>query len=61
MGQAIPLCFRVKAVKIKRTLVILSNDIGILSEDSEKSLRRSIEDVSAQLNALHRGQHARID
>src|SRR5438477_10626789 len=41
-------------------LLILSKDIGILSEDSEKSLRRSIEEVSAQLNALHRSQRARI-
>src|SRR5712691_955141 len=41
-------------------LLILSKDISILSEDSEKSLRRSIEEVSAQLNALHRSQRARI-
>ena len=41
-------------------LLILSKEIGILSEDSEKSLRRSIEEVSAQLNALHRSQRARI-
>ncbi len=41
-------------------LLILSKDVGILSEDSEKSLRRSIEEVSAQLNALHRSQRARI-
>lgn len=41
-------------------LLILSKDIAILSEDSEKSLRRSIEEVSAQLNALHRSQRARI-
>lgn len=41
-------------------LFILSSDIGILSVDSEKGLRRSIEEVSAQLNALHRSQRARI-
>lgn len=41
-------------------LLILSKDIGILSEDSEKSLRESIEEVSAQLNALHRSQRARV-
>src|ERR1700720_1875551 len=34
-------------------LPILSKDIGILLEDSEKSLRESIEEVSTQLNALH--------
>ena len=41
-------------------LLILSKDIRILSEDSEKGLRGSIEEVSAQLNALHRSQRARI-
>ena len=41
-------------------LLILSKDIGILSEDSEKSLRESIEELSAQLNALHRSQRARM-
>src|SRR6202022_1795756 len=30
-------------------LLILSKDVGILSEDSEKGLRRSIEELSAQL------------
>ncbi len=42
-------------------LLILCNDIGILSEDSEQTLRRSIEDVSLQLNALHRSQRARMN
>jgi four helix bundle protein len=41
-------------------LLILSKDIGILSEDSENSLRESIEEISAQLNALHRSQRARM-
>jgi four helix bundle protein len=41
-------------------LLILSKDIGILSEDSEHALRSSIEKVSAQLNALHRSQRARV-
>jgi hypothetical protein len=41
-------------------MLILSKDIGILLEDSEKSLRESIEEVSTQLNALHRSQRARI-
>jgi four helix bundle protein len=40
-------------------LLILSKDMGILSEDVEHSIRNSIEDVSAQLNALHRTQRAR--
>jgi four helix bundle protein len=42
-------------------LLILSNDIGILSSDSEQVLRDSIEQVSSQLNALHRSQQARIN
>ena len=41
-------------------LLILCQDIGILSADPEQTLRRSIEEVSAQLNALHRSQRARI-
>lgn len=41
-------------------LLILSTDIGILSADAEETLRRSIEDVSVQLNALHRSQRARM-
>jgi four helix bundle protein len=41
-------------------LLILSKDVGILSENSEQTLRRSIEVVSAQLNALHRSQRAQI-
>lgn len=41
-------------------LLILSKDIGILTEDSEKGLRLSVEEVSAQLNALYRSQRARI-
>jgi four helix bundle protein len=41
-------------------LLILCQDIGIVSADSEQTLRKSIEEVSAQLNALHRSQRARI-
>jgi four helix bundle protein len=41
-------------------LLILCKDIGILAADTEETLRRSIEDVSMQLNALHRSQRARI-
>ena len=41
-------------------LLILCNDVGILSNDSEQTLRKSIEDISLQLNALHRSQRARM-
>lgn len=41
-------------------LLILSKDIGILSENVETSLRTTIEEISARLNALHRSQRARI-
>jgi four helix bundle protein len=41
-------------------LFILSNDVGILSAETEGTLRQSIEEVSAQLNALHRSQRDRI-
>jgi four helix bundle protein len=41
-------------------LLILAKDIGILSANTEDALRRSVENVSAQLNALHRSQRARI-
>ncbi len=40
-------------------LLVLAKDIGILSENSEVSLRSAIERVSAQLNSLHRSQRAR--
>ena len=40
-------------------LLILAKDIGILSETSEGELRRGIEHVSVQLNALHRSQRTR--
>src|SRR6266700_7853955 len=42
-------------------LLILSSDVGILPNDSEQNLRTSIEQLSLQLNALHRSQRARID
>jgi four helix bundle protein len=41
-------------------LLILCRDVGVLSDDSEQELRRSIEEVSAQLNALHRSQRAAV-
>src|SRR6266446_9623040 len=41
-------------------LLILSVDVGLLSEDSEFELRNSIEQISVQLNALRRSQQARI-
>lgn len=41
-------------------LLILSKDIAILSTDAEEALRSSIEEVSVQLNALHRSQRARM-
>jgi four helix bundle protein len=37
-------------------LFILGNDLGILPAEEENKLRFSIQDVSAQLNALHRSQ-----
>jgi four helix bundle protein len=37
-------------------LFILGNDLGILPAEEENKLRSSIQDVSAQLNALHRSQ-----
>src|ERR1041385_6412538 len=37
-------------------LLILCRDVGVLSGDCEAPLRSSIEQVSAQLNALHRSQ-----
>src|SRR5436305_12487840 len=41
-------------------LLILCKDIGLLSEGTEQTLRNSIEHISAQLNALHRTQRARM-
>lgn len=41
-------------------LFILSNDVGLLSAERENFMRQSIEGVSAQLNALHRSQRARM-
>jgi four helix bundle protein len=41
-------------------LLILCTDLGILSGKLEQILRTSIEQISAQLNALHRSQQARI-
>lgn len=41
-------------------LLILCRDVGVLSDDLEQELRQSIEEVSAQLNALHRSQRADV-
>lgn len=41
-------------------LMILCKDVGMLSKDAEKSLRGSNEEVSAQVNPLHRSQRARM-
>jgi four helix bundle protein len=41
-------------------LLILANDIGILESEAEQVLRGSIEQLSSQLNALHRSQRADI-
>ncbi len=41
-------------------LLILAKDVGILSDVCESDLRGAIEHVSAQLNALHRSQLARL-
>jgi four helix bundle protein len=42
-------------------LLVLCSDLGILTVDSEANLRGSIEQLSLQLNALHRSQRARIN
>src|SRR5437016_13705664 len=42
-------------------LLILSCDIGILLKDSEQELRSSIDQLSSQVNALHRSQRSRIE
>jgi four helix bundle protein len=41
-------------------LLIISKDVGVLSDEQEAPLRQSVESVSAQLNALHRRQRDRI-
>ncbi len=41
-------------------LFILSTDVGLLAAERENAMRQSIEGVSAQLNALHRSQRARM-
>src|SRR5438477_6103842 len=42
-------------------LFILSMDVGLLLKDSEQELRSSIEQLSSQVNALHRSQRSRIE
>jgi four helix bundle protein len=41
-------------------LLILCKDIGILPAVRENALHKTIEEVSAQLNALHRSQRTRM-
>ena len=41
-------------------LLILSTDVGILATESELKLRKSIEEISAQINALRRTQRLRM-
>src|SRR5438477_11590535 len=42
-------------------LLILSRDLGILSDASEKDFRSSIEQLSSQLTVLHCSQRSRIE
>ena|SRR5207249_706300 len=42
-------------------LLIICRDVGVLPSDREEDLRNSIEQLSLQLNALHRSQRSRID
>jgi four helix bundle protein len=42
-------------------LLVLCCDLGLLSIDGESQLRTSIEQLSLQLNALHRSQRARVN
>jgi four helix bundle protein len=42
-------------------LLVLCRDVAILPVESEQYLRASIEQLSSQLNALHRTQRTRID
>src|ERR1700752_3177681 len=41
-------------------LFVLCCHLGFLSRETESQLRSSIEQLSLQMNALHRGQRARI-
>ena len=41
-------------------LLVLSLDLGLVTKDVETELRNSIEQLSLQMNALHRSQRARI-
>lgn len=42
-------------------LLMICTDLGILAAETEQVLRQSIDQVSMQLNALHRSQQARKD
>ena len=41
-------------------LLVVSCDLGLVSADDESQLRIAIEQLSLQLNALHRSQRSRI-
>lgn len=42
-------------------LLVLSSDPRLLTSEAEQALRNSIEQLSRQLNALHRSQRSRIN
>ena len=42
-------------------LLVLRRDVAILTVESERDMRGSIDQFSSQLNALHRSQWCRID
>jgi four helix bundle protein len=42
-------------------LLVICTDVGVLPIESEQTLRSSVEQLSLQLNALHRSQRSRID
>jgi four helix bundle protein len=42
-------------------LLVLCRDVAILTVESERDMRASIDQLSSQLNALHRSQWCRID
>ena len=41
-------------------LLVLGSDLGILTHEIEQTLRNAIEQLSLQLNALHRSQRVRV-
>jgi hypothetical protein len=42
-------------------LPVVCSDVGILATDSGQQFRTLIEQLSSQLNALHRSQRLRLD